>query len=273
MNGALRHPLRFTARASWLAVEFAWAAMLRLTVTRANGTAARAVWLQRHSARLLRVLNVQLDARGPLPCGGFLVANHLSYLDILALAASAPCVFVAKREVRGWPVFGWFARLAGTIFVDRNRRTDSSRTIAAMRSAATRGVLVVLFPEGTSSNGADVLPFKSSLLEPLTDQPECGIAHLSYGLDDGCAADEVCYWRDMTLVPHLANLLTKREVTARARFALIRTRGMDRKELAVELRRAIVRLSVGSAAETVNARDDRLVAEFSTVCHVPVARM
>jgi 1-acyl-sn-glycerol-3-phosphate acyltransferase len=94
-----------------------------------------------------------------------LVANHLSYLDIVLLSSLTPCVFVAKNEVKDWPVFGWFARLAGTVFVDRNDRRDAARANELIRSALREGALVVLFPEGTSSNGSTVLPFKSSLLQ------------------------------------------------------------------------------------------------------------
>jgi 1-acyl-sn-glycerol-3-phosphate acyltransferase len=202
----------------------------------------RAVWLQRHSRRVLRVLHVRLRSDGPLPGPGFLVANHLSYLDILVLAAVAPCVFVAKREVRGWPLFGWFARMAGTVFVDRERRTDAGRAVAALRALAGQGVTVVLFPEGTSSDGREVLPFKSALLEPLTGQPVCAVAHLRYALTDGDPADEVCYWRDMTLFPHLVNLLAKEGVAAEVRCGRVPTAGCERKTLAQVLQGVVADL-------------------------------
>jgi len=248
MSGALRHPLRCAGRGLWLAGELLRAALtwwtLRLRGPLSSG--ARAAWLQRHSRRLLRVLHVQLRADGPVPAPGFLVANHLSYLDIPVLAAVAPCVFVAKREVRGWPLFGWFARMAGTVFVDRERRTDAGRAVAAMRALAGRGVTVVLFPEGTSSDGRAVLPFKSALLEPLTGEPACAVAHLRYALADGDPADEVCYWRDMTLLPHLVNLLTKEVVAAELRSGHAPTRGLERKPLARALRERVVALADGA---------------------------
>lgn len=80
------------------------------------------MWLQNSSRRLLRVFRIETQFTGDIPSSGLLVCNHLSYLDIVVLAAITPCVFVAKREVKKWPVFGWFARLAGTVFVHREQR-------------------------------------------------------------------------------------------------------------------------------------------------------
>ena len=79
-------------------------------------------------------------------------------------------LFVAKHEVKSWPVFGWFSKMGGTLFVDRERRTSVGETTNEIQSALDQGALVVLFPEGTSSDGKTVLPFKSSLLEPATRQ-------------------------------------------------------------------------------------------------------
>src|SRR5258708_19447854 len=129
-----------------------------------------AAWLQSSSRCLLRVFRVETQFTGNIPSRGLLVCNHLSYLDIRALAALAPCVFVAKQEVKHWPVFGWFAKLAGTVFVHREQRAQTGQTVHKIGTALQTGALVVLFPEGTSSDGRTVLPFKSSLLEPVVPQ-------------------------------------------------------------------------------------------------------
>lgn len=254
MRSVFRHPLRCAGRGLWLGAEF-FRAALTWWGRRMRGPLSvsdRATWLQHHARRVLRVLQVRLRTDGPVPGPGFLVANHLSYLDILVLAAVTPCVFVAKREVRGWPLFGWFARMAGTVFVDRERRTDAGRTVAAMRALAGQGVTVVLFPEGTSSDGREVLPFKSALLQPLTGEPGCAVAHLRYALTDGDAAAEVCYWRDMTLFPHLVNLLAKEEVVAEVRCGRVPTAGYQRKDLAHVLRRAVAELGAPGALTASN---------------------
>ena len=202
---------------------------------------ARARWLSRWCRFALRVLGVHLRTNGPAPTRGLLVCNHLSYLDVLVLSSVAPCIFVAKRDVAGWPLFGWLARAAGTIFVDRSSRLAASRGVDSMRKAIESGVVVVLFAEGTSSDGATVLPFKSALLEPAL-QSRCRITAgaIDYSLKNGLVADEVCYWRDMTLVPHLLNLFTKPAISAKVAFAPLIGRPRTRKDLARALREQIV---------------------------------
>ncbi len=150
-----------------------------------------------------------------------IVSNHLSYLDIIAYSALVPCVFVAKKEVASWPILGLFARMAGTIFVDRTRRMRLVETNLQIAEALHSGTVVVLFPEGTSSGGENVLPFRSSLLDPAT-LARCTVAPaaIRYQLDDGSAPDEVCYWHDMTLLPHLLNLFSKRAVRTDVGFEL-----------------------------------------------------
>jgi 1-acyl-sn-glycerol-3-phosphate acyltransferase len=173
----------------------------------------RALWLHRWSRVVSRILGLQLHHSGTPPQSGMIVSNHLSYLDILAYSALAPCVFIAKKEVAGWPIFGLFARMAGTIFVDRSRRMQVAQANQRIAEALQTGTVVVLFAEGTSSDGRTVLPFRSSLLKSaaLSSCPALPAA-IRYRVDDGSVSDEVCYWRDMTLLPHLLNFLTKRGV-------------------------------------------------------------
>ena len=195
-----RHPLRVIGRSAWLCgvfvlitLDYCWSILLR----RQTSLPARARWLQQSARRSLRVLNVDWRVVGDIPQRGLLVANHLSYLDIAVLSAITPATFVAKREVKGWPVFGWFARMGGTIFVHREKRTDVGRTAAEIREALDGGALVVLYPEGTSSGGETVLPFKSALLEPaVRSEHPLSAGCFAYALADGSVPDEVCYWGD-----------------------------------------------------------------------------
>jgi 1-acyl-sn-glycerol-3-phosphate acyltransferase len=240
--------MRACVRIVWLASEIMLAALTFLVMAglagRSPSLAARARWLQRSSRRVLRIFKLRLETTGPAPTRGLLVANHLSYLDILVLAAVTPAVFVSKSDVKQWPVFGRLARLAGTLFIDRRRRSDVARLAAEMRRVLDSDLLLVLFPEGTSSNGQGVLPFKSALLQPVAGaQGPLSVAHLSYTLPDGDAGEEVCYWRDMTFAPHLLNLLTKRSVSARVRFAAVEHPAADRKELARQLRAEVERFA------------------------------
>ena len=204
---------------------------------------ARARWLQHICQRALRVFHVELRVTGSIPSSGLLVCNHLSYLDILVLGATTPCVFVSKCEVRRWPVFGWCATRAGTLFLRRDKRSDVVRMTREMRQMFDDGALIVLFPEGTTSDGREVLPFKSSLLEPATCQPHAlSAGFIEYALADGDVAEEVCYWKDMTLLPHLLNLLGKRGLEARLCFTELRQASSDRKQLARHLHSEVVRL-------------------------------
>jgi 1-acyl-sn-glycerol-3-phosphate acyltransferase len=202
---------------------------------------ARAGWLHRWSRFASRVVGIRVTTRGAMPPSGLLVSNHLSYLDVIVLSSIRPCVFVAKRDVAAWPFFGWLARAAGTIFVDRQHRLSSPAVVDLVRATLASGLVVVLFPEGTSSDGSTVLPFKSALLESAV-QLRCPVASASiqYALVDGSVADEVCYWRDMTLVPHLLNLFFKREIRSSCSFSPLRVRTGNRKEIARELREEIM---------------------------------
>src|SRR5688572_24857349 len=200
-----QHPLRIAGRTLWLCgslVLIGLDYLMRAGLSSTGPTQkVKARWLQRSSRKLSRIFNLDVQTIGTVPIRGLLVCNHLSYLDILLLGALAPVTFVSKHEVRSWPVFGWFARLAGTVFVHRERRGDVARSSAEIRGALDDGALVVLFPEGTSSDGKTVLPFKSALLEPASQQNESVYAAcIRYALADGSVADEACYWRDMTLV-------------------------------------------------------------------------
>jgi 1-acyl-sn-glycerol-3-phosphate acyltransferase len=239
--------LRILGRLLWLCAELVLAAIDYAThcafCCSASLPKARAEWLQHAARRILRVLRVHTRCQNSAPISGLLVCNHLSYLDVLVLAALAPSRFVAKSEVKHWPVFGWFARLAGTIFVNRNKPLHSGQTAEEIGVAISQGVVVVLFPEGTSSGGQTVLPFKSSLLEPATrDHHAVTAGCLTYELADGNVSEEVCYWKDMTLVPHLINLLGKRRIYATVSFSKLRSGSANRKELARQLRSEVLKL-------------------------------
>jgi 1-acyl-sn-glycerol-3-phosphate acyltransferase len=131
----------------------------------------------------------------------------------------------------------WLAHSAGTIFVDRERRFGAQKSVDAVRNAIANGSVVVIFPEGTSSDGSTVLPFKSALLESAVQlRAPIAAASIDYALDGGSVADEVCYWRDMMLVPHLLDLFFKREIRANYSFSPAKVRAGNRKEIARGLR-------------------------------------
>jgi 1-acyl-sn-glycerol-3-phosphate acyltransferase len=174
----------------------------------------------------------------------------LSYLDILVIASITPAVFVSKSEVRHWPLIGWLTALAGTLFIERERRTHVGPINREIAAAMADGALIVVFPEGTSTNSEQVLPFRSPLLEPVTSGVHpISTGYLHYELDGGDARNEVCYWGDHTFFPHAVNLLGKRRVRATMRFGTFQRTTDDRKELAVQLREAVLKLKADSSGK------------------------
>ena len=208
---------------------------------------ARASWLHRACKRQVKIYSCDYASTGLIPRSGLLVSNHLSYLDILVIGSLTSVVFVAKSEVRQWPVIGWLTALAGTVFIVRERRTHVGAVNKEIESALADGVLVVVFPEGTSTDSETVLPFRSPLLEPVTTGAHpIATGYLHYELTDGDARNEVCYWGDHTFFPHAVNLLSKRRVHATMRFGTFQRTTDDRKELAVQLREAVLELKADS---------------------------
>ncbi|HUC86374.1 MAG TPA: lysophospholipid acyltransferase family protein [Candidatus Acidoferrales bacterium] len=205
----------------------------------------RAAWLSRSSRRHLRIFGYTAGVSGTIPRSGLLFCNHLSYLDILAISAVTPAVFVSKADVRRWPLFGWFAVISGTVFVDRTRRHQVGRVNQEIEAALADGALVVVFPEGTSSNGETILPFRTSLLEPAArGHYEISVGWLHYELEDGDARQEVCYWGDQTFFPHVVHLLGKKSIRATLRFGKFQRTTDDRKLLAGQLRETVMKLKL-----------------------------
>jgi len=278
ISSCLRVVARSTRFLIFIAVAIARRSLAITISKKARTLRAAAEWLQETAEGCRRILALEPRTFGPLPTRGLLVANHLSYLDIILLAALRPCVFVSKSDVRSWPIFGQCAALGSTIFVDRTRRTGVGSVAGQMRAALEDGLLIVLFPEGTSSGGNRVLPFRSALLEPALDLG-CPVtaAAIGYSLKEGSVSDEICYWRDMTLLPHLLNVWSKPAIQASLRCGVPRPRGGDRKSLAIELHDEVAALHAASARELgVGSLDpvqepvpvlaDRLPAAAETQC-------
>ena len=248
---SVRSALRSLARTAKLVLYFAVAAG-ELVLTRPRTLETRADWLHRFCARMIRGFGIQLTVEGSLPPRGALISNHCSYLDILVYASLAPVVFCAKAEMERWPVVGWMTMMAGTVFVDRGAGGSSERAKAGMQQAAEAGVPVTFFPEGTTSNGQQVLPFRSGLLaqalaagEPIT------AARIRYtlgpGNGDATVEDQVCFWGDdADILTHIFRFNSLSGVHARVRVAPEPIRfsraDLDRKQAALEAREAVTAL-------------------------------
>lgn len=200
-------------------------------------------------ARIVAVIiGMRIQARGAAPCEpSCLVSNHLSYLDIPLLLSQVGCVFVAKSELRSWPVLGFLMRSVGTVFVDRTNKKDVLRVNALIEKSIRQGCIVLLFPEGTTSAGNDVLPFKPSLLEYAAQTGlQVSFATIRYSTleEDAPAHLSVCWWGDMSFAGHFFNLLKLRIIDASIEFGRTAVRHNDRKQLAQELRLHVKRLFV-----------------------------
>ena len=208
--------------------------------------AERTRWQQDQAIRMLAALEVEISVKGAMPHGGLLVCNHLSYLDVLVLAAQGPVVFVAKSEVRTWPVIGKLLETAGTILAERARPLTARKTAAQIRAALEGGLTVVLFPEGTSSAGASILPYKPSLLQAALD---AGVpitpAALAYQAERGDPASEVCYWGDATFLPHLLRMAGLEKINAHLSIGPACILPPARKLAALELHKLSAELLAG----------------------------
>ena len=214
-----------------------------------TGLARRPFPLHRWSARLLPWIDVTVDCQGEPPAGGLIVSNHVSYLDILVFSAVTPCAFVAKKEVKSWPAVGWIATLGGAIYIDRARRDDTHSIQPQMAASLAAGVRLVLFPEGTSSDGRQVLPFRSSLFQSAVEnRAPITAACISYEIEHGDPAVDVCYHGDMVMGPHAAKLFGKGGVKASLRFGARARVFADRKIAARELYQEVNRLKAQPAA-------------------------
>ena len=234
--------IALSAVSSWFVAIYA------VNRTHRRDASSKARWLQQACRYGLSALGVEVDSRCVPARGVVIVANHLSYLDILVLAALTPVVFVSKKEVRGWPIFGWFAEKAGTRFIDRSRRGDVTRIGAEMGPVLSAGLSLVIFLEGTTTNGDEVLPFKASLLEPVVRNGWRVLpAALNYAVPSGrSVADEVCWWGEMTLVPHAWNFMTLPWVRARVGWGEVFIAERERKELAEVLRERVIAIKAAN---------------------------
>jgi len=196
----------------------------------------RAIWQQVQARRMLAALDIHVSVDGPLPSGGMVVCNHLSYVDILALAAQGPMVFVAKSDVSGWPLIGPLLEASGTILAERGKPLSAGKTGGEIREALSGNRIVVLFPEGTSSDGSQVLPFKPTLLQAALDS-DASItpAAIAYQSETGDPGTDICYWGDATFASHIIRLATLRGVSAGLAFGTPEMSAENRKTAARSL--------------------------------------
>jgi 1-acyl-sn-glycerol-3-phosphate acyltransferase len=214
--------LRLALRGGWaaaclalcFAVFLVCAALDRLAAALGARTALGPGVVRLWARLALRTLGLRLVVRGAPPIAhGALVANHASWIDVLALQAAAAPFLVSKAEVRDWPGVGLIGRAIGTMFVDR-RPVEAKRQEAELRARLARGDRMALFPEGTSTDGRRVLPFKSSLFATFEgpEAPKGALVQpvtIRYVAPPGLPAQLYAWWGDMDFGGHLISTLAR----------------------------------------------------------------
>lgn len=196
---------------------------------------------QRWSRQLLDMLGVGLDVRGTT-AGVMRVANHVSWLDIFVLNAVSPAAFIAKDDVRTWPLIGWMSARVDTIYIRRGSLRAAHAATHELAAALKGGINVVAFPEGTTSDGRDVLPFHGALLQGaiMSGVPIQPVA-LHYRTRDERPAQAPVYCGETSLLQSMWRIARASGLAARLEFLAVRdTVGRDRRELAARLRSDIV---------------------------------
>jgi 1-acyl-sn-glycerol-3-phosphate acyltransferase len=198
---------------------------------------------------MLRLLNVTVRVNGqPAQKGPMLVVlNHISWLDILVMLAAQPVCFVSKSEVKHWPLIGWLATNAGTLYIERTKRRDALRVVHETAEALKSGKLIAIFPEGTTSDGKQLLPFHANLLQAAisASSPVQPVA-LRFLEADGSLSMSPVYIDDDTLFSSVWRMLCAKPVTAQLDFLEpVESSGMERRELAEQLEKLISARLVG----------------------------
>lgn len=205
--------------------------------------AARLRHIQRWSARLLRICGVaiELAALPAAAAGTLIVANHISWLDIFVLNACQPCRFIAKSEVRRWPVLGYLAMRAGTVFIERGNRRALGPLLLRVAGHIDGGSQIAYFPEGTSAPQGAMLPFHSALFEAargaaIAVQPVA----LAYFNGEGEAHRGAEYVGATTFAQSVRLILSGPSMVARVAYlAPIAPHGLRRRELAAAAEQAV----------------------------------
>lgn len=214
--------------------------------------AQRQALTQSWARRMLRLFGVRLQLHGPVPTKGplLLVANHISWLDILVLLAAAPVQFVARQENQHWPVLGWMTQQAGAVFVQRSSPRDMAKAIRQVGQYLQRdAALIALFPEGKTGLGLEVASFHGNMLQAALDSgsPVQAVA-LDYRLQaNGQRTTAVSYASPLTLWQSLLNTLAEGPYWAQLHFGAASKPSQveprpDRKDLATQLRLEVLAL-------------------------------
>ncbi len=233
--------LRIVLKTSGLLFWFIFTGMLALPglFTGRRGIRSNAFVARLWAAGTARIIGLRITVDGnpgSFP-GGVIVSNHQSYLDILAEGAVFPIRFSPKKEIKSWPVLGWFLALSRPVWVDRSSRQSSAEVAAEIVRTVNENISALIYPEGTTTDGrGGLLPFKSTPFEAVIQSGKPFLPVLLKYTAGGGGFDPAWYG-DMTLLPHVGQMLAQKSipVTMRILPALVPMPGEDRKSLAVRV--------------------------------------
>ncbi len=239
-------PLRY-GRAAWRLVGVVahiarglW--IIRVRFARLD-TRQREACVQTWAAQMLRHLALELVVHGqPAPGPVLLAANHISWADIVILHAARHCRFISKSDVQHWPIVGTLATAAGTLYIARTSARDAMRVVHHMVECLQQGDVLAVFPEGTTGDGASLLPFHGNLLQAAISA-NAPIQPVALSFCDGATGTTSyapCYVGDDSLVQSLWRTLCADRVVAVVRFGVPETaQGRDRRQWALALHSTI----------------------------------
>lgn len=231
-------------RGLWHVVMGMWTIYARFPQLSAE---QREMRVQAWALQFLALWDIHLQVRGqPVTQGpALIVANHISWLDISVIHAARHCRFVSKSDIRDWPLLGMLATGAGTLYIERASRKDALRMVKDMADAMKDGDVVAVFPEGTTSDGRDLLPFHANLIQSAI-QADAPVQPMSLQFIDAATGEPSfapCYIGDDTLLGSMWRTLTSSRIVAVVHFGELQTaNGRDRRAWAHDLRQDILRL-------------------------------
>lgn len=231
--------------------------------------------IQRWSRRLCTILAIHIQTHGAAPThrphNTLLVANHVSWLDIFVLNSVFPARFVAKAEVRHWPLIGWLCAQTGTLFITRERRHDTRRVNKQIAHALQDGDCIAVFPEGGTSDGMSTRAFNASLLQPAVEShAHIQAVAINYYDQHGARSLAAAYIDDMSLWTSLTRLMAEPSLQVRLDyFPRLAAATSSRRELAMQAEQWIAARVALDAPST--ALEDAVKPESETTAHHPDA--
>jgi 1-acyl-sn-glycerol-3-phosphate acyltransferase len=202
----------------------------------------RADHVRQWSAQLVAIFGLELRIIGIPIQSGLFVANHISWLDNVAIHAAHFCRFVAKSDIKSWPVIGYLTDQSGMLFVERTSRRDSHRVVQIVSEQLKRGDCVAVFPEGTTGEGRELLPFHANMIQSAIDaNSKVQPVAIRY-IDSACGEQSFapCFVGDDTLFQSVWRTLNAKSITVTLQFGAAQTtESRDRRTWANDLRTSI----------------------------------